>query len=85
MVGVKCCFRNPVTIRTPLSSWRAKRVLTVSPNACVGCRECEKICPCKAIKITSAGESSWDADKCSFCRLCERNCRFKAITIERDD
>ncbi|MDR2458715.1 MAG: 4Fe-4S binding protein [Holosporales bacterium] len=80
-VGIKCCFRKPVTNRADPRSWSSHRVLTVSSELCVGCKACENICPCGVIKIKAAGEYSWNAGRCAFCRLCMRACKSKAITF----
>lgn len=67
----------------------------VSPDKCIGCGKCAKVCPILAISMEdSAGEepaqeggrkkkhAKIDTEICLGCGVCARNCPTKAITME---
>lgn len=58
----------------------AKPVLKV--NECVGCRECYKICPAKAI-VMVAGKPKIDRKKCIKCFCCQEFCPKGALKVKR--
>ena len=47
-------------------------------DKCTNCGLCEKICPSKAIKITSK-KPEWIKEKCSHCTACINRCPTQAI------
>ena len=47
-------------------------------DACVGCGQCEKLCPCEAIKLEN-GRPKWIEDQCVLCLACINRCPQKAI------
>ena len=50
----------------------------VTPDTCVGCGLCEKICPAQAIRLEN-GEPKWVKDKCCMCMGCLNRCPAVAI------
>ena len=58
-------------------------MLAFKPELCVGCRLCEKVCPCDAIKITKTEDKRYIAvvemDKCIFCGQCVDSCHKDAL------
>lgn len=51
----------------------------INTEKCVGCGNCEKLCPMKNIHI--AGGKAAAGDKCTMCYRCFSECPQKAITI----
>jgi Na+-translocating ferredoxin:NAD+ oxidoreductase subunit B len=51
----------------------------VNPELCMGCGECEAICPISAISIID-GVAFIDESKCRKCRLCVTVCPSEAIS-----
>ncbi|MCX5711988.1 MAG: DUF362 domain-containing protein [Candidatus Omnitrophica bacterium] len=47
---------------------------------CVGCRECEKVCPVKAIRIEN-NKAVIDGLKCIGCASCSAACSYSAIDV----
>ena len=47
-------------------------------NACIGCKKCEKTCPCEAIAVKD-NLAVIDYDKCKGCKLCTKVCPRDAI------
>ncbi|MDR2666797.1 MAG: 4Fe-4S binding protein [Holosporales bacterium] len=80
VVGFVYCFRKPVTknlenIRRPD---KFRKYVIIDRQKCVACRACERICPCKAIKID---KYEFNKNKCAYCGLCEKACIRGAIKI----
>ncbi|RKD22519.1 Uncharacterized conserved protein, DUF362 family [Caminicella sporogenes DSM 14501] len=51
-------------------------------DICIGCRDCEKSCPPKAIKMIN-GKPEVNLDKCIRCFCCQELCPKKAVKIHR--
>ena len=52
--------------------------IIISPSKCIGCRECEKVCPEGGIQIKENGpEIAWE--KCKGCCSCTEVCYAQAI------
>ncbi|MEG1610800.1 MAG: 4Fe-4S binding protein, partial [Bilophila sp.] len=58
----------------------ATRVLTQS-KLCIGCGQCEKICPQHAITLGEDKKAHIDTAKCIGCFECITVCQPKAIAI----
>lgn len=50
----------------------------VESNKCVGCGDCENICPVGAIAIID-GKSVIDPELCIECDICVKVCNYDAI------
>ncbi len=49
-------------------------------DTCVGCGECEEICPAEAVEIRD-GQAWFDEDECQGCAECITTCPERAISI----
>jgi formate hydrogenlyase subunit 6/NADH:ubiquinone oxidoreductase subunit I len=80
VLGIRCCFKKPVTrdFDTVIRSPKFRRGVVFNAEKCVDCRMCTNICPCCAIQIVN-GKHKYDSKKCCYCGLCEAACNFKAI------
>ena len=54
----------------------------ISPETCIGCGKCAKVCPILAISMEEK-KPVIDEEICLGCGVCARNCPTKAITLER--
>jgi len=52
--------------------------LLVDDDACIGCGECEEVCPYNAIEIID-GDAVIDPSLCHFCYRCVEQCPEGAI------
>jgi len=60
--------------------WSQSRILfEVDANKCIGCRQCEAVCPTDAITIVN-GKAVIDPDKCIGCGKCVDVCPVNAIS-----
>jgi len=69
-----------------ISKWLKPMVepkLVVVHNRCIGCGDCERYCPPKAIAMYS-GKPQIDLEKCIKCYCCQELCPEKAVIIERN-
>lgn len=53
--------------------------LKISPEKCIGCGLCKKLCPMKNIKL--ANGTAVPANKCTMCYRCVNKCSKQAITL----
>ncbi len=88
-------FKKPITVRFPKQSfdipdgYRGKH--SFSPNKCLGCGACARICPNKAIEMVDIKQKDGsikkqpkiNLSKCCFCGLCENVCPTKAIHLTK--
>ncbi|MDR1475724.1 MAG: 4Fe-4S binding protein [Holosporales bacterium] len=84
-VGVKCCFRKPVTknLTDIKRSNKFRRNFTFDDSKCVGCKKCLEVCPCRAIQIiVSPRQHTHRPEKCCYCGLCQAACKFGAIKFK---
>jgi NADH-quinone oxidoreductase subunit I len=103
---MKSTFRKPVTVHYPAEKReRAERYRNSfallhdaeGDEACVGCLQCEKICPSQIITIVAekkespvtgkrrgyATDFTLDLNACIFCELCVQVCPTDAIVMCR--
>jgi len=103
---MKSTFRKPVTVHYPAEKRvRAERYRNSfallhdadGDEACVGCLQCEKICPSQIITIAAekkespvsgkrrgyAKDFTLDLNACIFCELCVQVCPTDAIVMCR--
>ena len=55
----------------------------IDNNKCVGCLQCLKSCPVKAIQKMETGKPMVDKTKCISCFCCHELCTHKAVKIEK--
>ena len=101
-------FRTPTTVEFPkvirprAERYRASFALLHEENgdeACIGCLQCERICPSKVIAIKGpvkrdspvtgkkrgyADDFTLDLSACIFCELCVQVCPADAIVMTRE-
>lgn len=54
----------------------------LTPQKCVGCRECDKVCPADAIKMVDK-KPVIDRKRCIRCFCCQEFCPKAAMTVHR--
>lgn len=52
--------------------------LVVDPDLCIGCGECEEVCPYGAVEVVD-GQAVIDPALCHFCLRCVEECPKGAI------
>lgn len=63
-----------------LTGKRPKYTTKVEPSQCIGCKECEKVCPSQAIKVeTESQKASIKSAICHQCQACSLVCPKDAI------
>jgi heterodisulfide reductase subunit A-like polyferredoxin len=63
--------------------FRAEYVATVDEDACIGCRECMRLCQFGAIMYSAASERSYiDQRACYGCGICRSACETGAIRLQ---
>lgn len=103
---MKSAFRKPVTVHYPAEKRvRAERYRNSfallhdehGDEACVGCLQCEKICPSQVITVIAekkdspvtgkrrgyAKDFTLDLNACIYCELCVQVCPTDAIVMTR--
>lgn len=59
---------------------RAAHTTRVTPDLCIGCKKCEKVCPAEAIKVDKATRKALvDPSICLQCGACVQVCPKEAI------
>lgn len=106
--SLRNAFRPPTTVEFPqvirprAERYRASFALLhdeQGDEACIGCLQCERICPSQVISIKPAGKReskvtgqkrgyadsfSLDLSACIFCELCVQVCPTDAIVMTRE-
>lgn len=54
----------------------------VDRSLCVGCKDCQIVCPVDAVTIID-GKATIDQDKCINCSICVKACQYRAIRAAR--
>ena len=72
--SLRCVWcHNPESISAP-----AQKLYT--PERCIGCGECVKVCPHRALELTAEGIVT-DNNRCTLCGNCARICPTRAMEI----
>lgn len=58
-------------------------VAKIEVSECIGCGNCEAICPFEAIRVNSIAEVNWE--KCMGCGVCVDQCDQHALSLVRDE
>ncbi|MFP4058137.1 MAG: 4Fe-4S binding protein [Candidatus Brocadiia bacterium] len=75
-------MRSTVSHDLPLM-FRAEFVAEVDPDACIGCRECMRLCQFGAITYSAArGKAVVDQRWCTGCGVCRAACSENAIRLK---
>lgn len=106
--SLKNAFRKPTTVEFPkVVRPRAERYRTTfallydeqGDELCIGCLQCERICPSEVIAIKAAGKKEspvtgkkrgyaddfvLDLNACIYCELCVQVCPVDAIVMTRE-
>ncbi|MBU0992951.1 MAG: 4Fe-4S binding protein [Proteobacteria bacterium] len=56
--------------------------LKLDQDSCVGCGNCETVCPHAVFQIENKKAVITDPDGCMECGACQNNCPTLAITVE---
>jgi len=54
----------------------------VNNKKCIGCKQCERICPVKAAIVIN-GKATFDLTNCIRCYCCHEMCQYDAIEMKR--
>jgi NAD-dependent dihydropyrimidine dehydrogenase PreA subunit len=56
--------------------------LVLEPERCIGCGECEAVCPHGVLVLDESGKASLaDRDACMECGACATNCPTRAVQV----
>ena len=55
--------------------------LRLDVNRCVGCGECERVCPHGVVQVENRKAEIIDLDGCMECGACTTNCSARAISV----
>ncbi|MEM4627663.1 MAG: 4Fe-4S binding protein [Ignisphaera sp.] len=71
----------------PLVTDSFRGAIEIDPNKCVGCGACMRICPPKALTLTTESNTMilrYFVGRCIFCGMCADTCPEKAIKITKE-
>jgi Pyruvate/2-oxoacid:ferredoxin oxidoreductase delta subunit len=75
-------MRTTVTHEIPVM-FKAEYIAEVDPDACIGCRQCMRVCQFGAITYSAASEkTSIDKKRCYGCGICRSLCKKDAIILK---
>lgn len=89
---LRSLFKKPATVCYPSEKLempeKIRGKIVFDPQACIGCKMCERDCPSGAIRITKIAEKQFEAeirlDKCIYCAQCVDSCPRKALRFTGD-
>jgi formate hydrogenlyase subunit 6/NADH:ubiquinone oxidoreductase subunit I len=90
-------FRKSVTIEYPLDkpvmTRRFRGLVDLTPEKCIACSQCVKICPTAALELTSAvnpetkkriaSAFAYNSELCCYCGLCGEVCPTSAMFLNQ--
>ena len=57
--------------------------LNVLMELCVGCGNCQAVCPCEALEVR--GVTHLDKNLCNGCLICIGYCPLKALEVQDEE
>jgi ferredoxin len=60
-------------------------ILKLETDKCVGCGNCEQVCPHRIFRVKDKKAIITDLDGCMECGACAKNCPVDAIFVNPDD
>lgn len=60
-------------------------ILRLAKELCVGCGNCEQVCPHRIFKVVDSKAQIIDLNGCMECGACAKNCPVDAIYVNPDD
>ena len=60
-------------------------ILKLDHEKCIGCGNCELVCPHRVFRVTGGKAEILDSDGCMECGACSTNCPVGAIYVNPDD
>lgn len=60
-------------------------ILQLSEDKCIGCGNCELVCPHRIFRVKDKKAQILDPDGCMECGACAVNCPVEAIFVNPDD
>ncbi|MCP3891085.1 MAG: 4Fe-4S dicluster domain-containing protein [Desulfobulbaceae bacterium] len=60
-------------------------ILKLSDDKCIGCGNCQLVCPHRVFKMVNGKAKIIDYNGCMECGACSKNCQVDAIFVNPDD
>jgi len=60
-------------------------ILRLTVEKCIGCGNCELVCPHRIFRLRDRKAEILDPDACMECGACAKNCPTNAIYVNPDD
>ena len=60
-------------------------ILRLTDELCIGCGNCEQVCPHRIFKVKDGKATIIDKNGCMECGACAKNCPVEAIYVNPDD